>query len=59
MYHGSSSATCLGGNITSPLGWTSWSTVVVMDLLGIKLIEKLGGEGGIFFDGCGGFRGCG
>ncbi len=29
MYHGSSLATCLGGNITSPLGWTSWSTTAV------------------------------
>src|SRR6266851_2631708 len=30
MYQGSSSAACLGGNITSPLGWTSWSTVAVV-----------------------------
>ncbi len=30
MYHGSSLAACLGGNITSPSGWTSWSTAVVV-----------------------------
>src|SRR5216683_8058476 len=30
MYHRSSSAACLGSNITSPSGWTSWSTVVVV-----------------------------
>src|SRR5216683_5235984 len=29
MYQGSSCAACSGGNITSPLGWTFWSTVAV------------------------------
>src|SRR5216683_1601840 len=30
MYQGSSSAACLGGNITSSSGRTSWSTAVVV-----------------------------
>src|SRR6266851_2479344 len=30
MYHGSSSAACSGGNITPPLGRTSWSTPAVL-----------------------------
>ncbi len=30
MYHRSSSSACSGGNITSLLGRTSWSTVVVV-----------------------------
>ncbi len=44
MYHGSSLATCSGGNITSLSGRTSWSTVVVATRVRAAHNEAAGGE---------------